>query len=260
MSKIELTMPSLLLFGFLWVFPGCGGRSMGNPQNPRDGSIDAAALGDATTRLDAVVSDRQVDPDGGDYCTCTDDQVFRRHDCIPPLEQGCGDSCDPMLDDCGEGFTCDPCAASSSCDLKDCRPACVFTGPAMGPLPEYLQISPTFGGANVSNQISITGFPFYIGALWYDVRLGDEIVTQHVTIGGVCEMLLDAPPLPAGLHPVWVSQYGGGEPWVLAGFFLASLGDLWDCVQPGFWCGPEEECCTTDLVPITCQQGRCRGQ
>jgi hypothetical protein len=61
--------------------------------------------------------------------------------------------------------------------------------------------------------------------------------------------------------PVWVSQYGFGEPWVLAGFFSYIEGDDYPtCGQPGFPCPPGGECCATEDVPMTCANARCRAE
>lgn len=105
----------------------------------------------------------------------------------------------------------------------------------MGPIPaDSLRIAPTQGNAGASNDIAILGFAWYIGALGYGVRVGDEVVVEFGG-GSDCSFALTAPPRPPGRVPVWVSQYGAGD-WVLAGFFTYSAGDNDQCTQPGFPC------------------------
>lgn len=231
----------------------CSGRSAGTT-SPDGSTPDASHRDDATTQPDAGML-----PDAGaGMCQCSGDEVYRWHECVPTLELGCGPSCVPGVTDCGQYHTCEPCAASSSCDTEDCRPTCVFTGPAQGPVADPLRIEPVWGTAGQSHTITISGFPFYIGALWYAVRLGDEDVT-HLSYGGsTCSFHVDAPARPPGMVPIWVSAYGGTDPWVLAGLFTYSGGSTVDCVQPGFPCAPGSSCCSTTGVPLICDAGRCR--
>jgi len=125
----------------------------------------------------------------------------------------------------------------------------------MGPVPEPLRIRPTVGPAGQENTIEVYGYPWYIGALFYLMRIDDEDVMEHG--GGLCSLQFVAPAHDPGMRAVWVSQYGGDEPWVLAGFFTYSAGDLPDCVQPGLFCDTSGDCCQTPQVPMTCVGGRC---
>ena len=93
-----------------------------------------------------------------------------------------------------------------------------------------------------------------------DIGLGDEVVTHLTYHTGTCTIVLDAPARPPGMVPIWVSAYGGGDPWVLAGFFTYSGGVIDDCVQPGFHCAPTDTCCATVEVAMGCQTGRCHRQ
>jgi hypothetical protein len=138
-------------------------------------------------------------------------------------------------------------------------PACVFTELAQGPLPPYLKISPASGPAGQDATLQIEGYPFYVGALFYLVRVGDsdELFQEG---GSTCSFSVTVPGRPAGVEPVWVSQYGGGEPWVLAGFFeWLDGGYPAGCGQPGFPCGDDMgPCCESQDVPMACVEGRCR--
>ncbi|MGC4121921.1 MAG: hypothetical protein QM765_46535 [Myxococcales bacterium] len=159
--------------------------------------------------------------------------------------------------ECGPGFTCDVCGAAACCICAACVSACVRSGPAMGPLPEYLKISPTVGPAFQDQVLTVEGFPFYVGALYYLVRVGDsgDLFQEG---GSRCSFEVRVPGQSFGTVPVFVSQYGGGDPWVLAGFFTFSGGALPSCTQPGFACVEGQECCETPEVPVSCVAGRCR--
>lgn len=262
MKNYSITLKSLFTLPLVALVAACGGRTVGGPQ---DNANDAAAT-DSTIRDSAIQPDAQdrpdaqVQPDGGgpdDWCYCQGNQVYGFHACIPTLELGCTDPCEPSVTDCGQGYTCETCGASSSCVTEDCRPVCVHTQMAQGPVPDPLRIYPTYGPAGQINVIHIEGWPWYIGALFYAVRLRQDDVTQHTVGGGTCEIILNAPARQPGMYPIWVSQYGGGGPWVLAGMFTYSGGIIPDCIQPGFHCTPNDECCNTPQVPVTCQNGRC---
>jgi hypothetical protein len=245
------------------VFFACGGRTSASDPLP-DGFVSDGATGhDSAVGQDASRPDAAVTPDAAvDQCTCPEDRpVYQFGECVPPLQYGCeATACTPNVTDCGEGFTCLDCAAAACCICEACLPTCIFTGPAQGPLPEYLKIFPTFGPALEEQTISIEGFPFYIGALFYLARVGESGVLMQGG-GGTCSFDVTVPGQPVGMVPVWVSQYGGGDPWVLAGFYTWSTGDYPSCVQPGFLCGaPGQECCQTTDVPMACVAGRCRRQ
>lgn len=193
-------------------------------------------------------------------CDCPPSQVYRRHECVPTHEVGCGEPCSPGVTDCGELHTCEPCGAASSCSEDDCQPTCVFTGPQQGPINEgVLRIWPTGGPADKETEIRIEGYPFYIGALLYAAYVSDIAIYQTVQYSN-CSFTIVAPALPAGLVPVRVSQYGPMEPAVLAGFFAYGSPEGPGCVQPGFPCGGAGDCCSLPEAPVSCVEGRCAAQ
>lgn len=248
---------ALSLVSFL-LLAACGGRGLG-AERGSDGSVPdgIAPPVDAVAPRDAVVPrDASVDP-----CGCPMDRpVYQWHPCVPPLEYGCeARLCTPGVTDCGAGYSCEECAAAACCVCAACVPACLFTGPAMEPLPDYLKIFPPYGPAHEEVTFSIEGYPFYVGALYYLARMGDSgDLYEHG--GDTCAIHITAPARPPGMFPVWVSQYGGNEPWVLAGFFTFSSGDYPTCVQPGYPCDIDRPCCETPDVPMICQAGRCQLQ
>jgi hypothetical protein len=220
---------------------GIGGNTGGHGGSlPTDGGIDECSL---------------CSPPG-----TTDQPTYVFNECTPPLQIGCpATECTPGVTDCGEGYTCDPWGAAACCWCQQAVPACVFTGPAQGPLPEYLKIAPSSGAANQDSALQIEGFPFYIGALYYLARVGNS---SDLFQGGgtTCSFTVTVPGQAEGMVPVWVSQYGGGDPWVLAGFFdWYTSGYPEACTQPGYPCAADiGPCCETPDVPMACTGGRCR--
>jgi hypothetical protein len=227
-------------------------------QHHRADSSDAdvaedGTVPDADTELDAS-------SDGSGSCDCPADRpVTLFHACSPPLESGCAaEPCEPGVTGCGEGFTCEPCAAAACCTCSACVASCVFTGPAQGPLPEYLKLQTTYGPADEEQTIVVEGFPFYVGALFYLARVGDSGDLMEAGYPGSCARAFTAPARGPSTVPVWISQYGGDEPWVLAGFFSYVTGAVESCVQPGLSCSGNQLCCETAEVPMVCEAGRCR--
>jgi len=259
-------MTRLFVAGLALVAAGCGGRATADdPSGSVDGGSEAgneasadapAPDGPAEAAPDAPLSDAPG-PDVADAssCICPAGQVFRDHQCVSALEVGCTEPCDPGSDDCLDGQTCDPCAAASSCSDDDCQPACVWSELSMGPVPEPLRIRPTVGPAGAETEIEVYGYPFHIGALFYVMRIDGQETSE---IGhGSCALKYMTSAHPPGMHAVWLSQYGGNEPYVLAGFYTYSSGDIPSCVQPGLFCQSAADCCQTPEVPMTCSGGRC---
>lgn len=256
----------LALSALLVASAGCGGRAariggdadVASDGGGGDGATDGEALdADAADDVGPVVD---ASPDGrpdGDLspCDCAIGEVYRRHPCIPTVELGCGEPCDTETTDCGEGHRCELCAASTTCATRDCRATCIHSGPVMNPVTDPLRITPTVGPVGVATEVRIEGFPFYVGALFYNIWVGDEMLFESGG-GGECQLGFRVPEEGSGRQPVWVSGYGGGEPVALAGFFTFDGGEG-ECVQPGFPCRAPSECCSTADVPMECAEGRC---
>jgi hypothetical protein len=253
--------PAVVLLVTLLAVAACGGRSAPADRTPADASHDAAAAADAAR--DGARPDSGYPADAGtDPCACPTEVPYRPSyqfgECVPPLQMGCAATeCTPGVTDCGAGYTCDEWGAAACCYCAQAVPACLFTGPAQGPLPDYLKINPTSGPAQKQQALTIEGFPFYVGALYYLARVGDS-GDLYQGGGTTCSFHVEVPPRPIGMEPVWVSQYGGGDPWVLAGFFTFSTGEYPTCTQPGYPCSATTTCCETPDVPMGCVAGRCR--
>jgi hypothetical protein len=158
------------------------------------------------------------------------------------------------------GRRCDECAASGRCGEELCQPACVVdeAAPGLGMGQGDLRISPTRIDPGQQVWVHVMGMPLYVGALWYGVRVGStsEHSLQGVMSSGLCDQAFETDSLAQGVYPVWVSQYGGGDPWVLAGFLGASSDPL-SCTQPGYSCSAAAECCEDPGAPVDCVGGRC---
>jgi len=193
-------------------------------------------------------------------CECPVDQVYRNGPCVPTLALGCGPSCDATP--CGPDFECDGCAAASSCGTRDCQAACAVPYGPHALVSEPLRITPTTLPAKQGGAITIEGTSFYIGALGHAFRLGDTSRFEYdSTSGSSCSAVLTiSPDLKAGAHPLWVSQYSGGEPWVLAGVLhvVAEGQQPPSCVQPGFPCASSADCCIAPGLTLTCRDDRCQ--
>ena len=128
----------------------------------------------------------------------------------------------------------------------------------MGPLPEYLKLQRTSGPANEEQIVVVEGYPFYVGALFYLGRVGDSGDLMQDYSEEVCRVGFRALARGPGTVPVWVSQYGGNDPWILAGFFHYVTDEAPHCVQPGYPCDWGPTCCQTAAVPMACRAGRCQ--
>lgn len=242
---------------------GCLSPTRGDVADTATGDevVDAAADTRApdTARPDAT-SDAAERPDTGlptFACECDGDEVYRHGPCVPTLDLGCGPAC-ASDDDCGDALVCDDCAASTACGTRDCRPACAVPDAPHALVPEPLRAEPT--RVRPGGRVTISGTSFYIGALGHSVRLGDDVIVEFGSFGGgsACEAAVAIPEeTTPGTHALWVSQYTGAEPWVLAGVLHVGEAAV-DCVQPGFPCDGAADCCTAPGVSLTCTSGRCR--
>ncbi|MCC6649399.1 MAG: hypothetical protein IT374_28000, partial [Polyangiaceae bacterium] len=125
-----------------------------------------------------------------------DTPAYTFHECTPPLEIGCpAQLCTPGATDCSPGYSCDPWGAAACCWCQAAVPACVFTGPAQGPLPEYLKLGQTSGPAGQALELRIEGFPFYVGALFYLARVGASGDLMQLG-GSTCSFTVDVPGQP----------------------------------------------------------------
>lgn len=255
------------------VFSGCDSRAVPSADMNLDGpaaadvspGADRAVLDlsrpDRAPRDTAVLHDVSASPDTGP-CNCKPGQVWLRSACVPTVKLGCGPTCkvgDPNA--CPAGQKCDQWAASTCCNCAAALPACVpvtYTGPISGPL----RISPTGGVAGTQVTITVEGAAFYIGALFYKIRMGSEEKMEQYSAKPCSIGAKFTPPSP-GIYAVEVSQYGGGPPWVLAGFYLASGGVVpKPSIQPGYPCSsnppPGSPTCITGFpYKCLCISGRC---
>ncbi|MBW2732757.1 MAG: hypothetical protein JRH20_10230, partial [Deltaproteobacteria bacterium] len=203
------------------MLSACGSRSS---------LLDDESRVDAFTRLDGQVLDLVQDP-----CGCATGEAWMNGACVPTASMGCGRVCDP--DDpslgCPPGMRCDPSAAVLCHAASPRIPACA-PDVAPTPLRGGLRIQPVAGPAGEMAKIVVNGHNFFLGALFYTIRIKNE--EMRVVDMGDCKLTASFTPPSPGVYAVEVSQYAGGGPWILAGFYTASGGMLSPAIQPDFPC------------------------
>lgn len=240
--------------------------SSAGDQGPADASpvldlappdLAAADMSPADLPPADLPADLFVAPDSGD-CTCQPGEVWQMSNCVATKNLGCGPTCDPNdPTSCGlSGMNqvCDPFAAAPCCYCSAAVPACV-KGPAMEFEPGELRLYPTSGTAGQSVTLTVDGGTFYIGALIWQMKLGNTVGT-NTTHSGSCTLKASFIPSIPGIYPVEVTYMGHGDS--LAGFFTASGGVISPpMVQPGYPCTAASTCAQASPYSCSCVQGRC---
>jgi hypothetical protein len=174
----------------------------------------------------------------------------------------CAPTCNPSSpSSCGPNATCHSWGGTPCCICSAAVAACV-PKPTTGPIAGPLRINPTQGIAGQTVKLTIDGAAFYVGALFYNVRMGSETKMEEPGKGECSIGATFTPPNP-GIYAVEVSQYGGGAPWVLAGFYTASGGSIpKPTVQPGYFCSMspapgDPACASAPPWSCSCVAGRC---
>lgn len=223
--------------------------------------LDAARPADGARPPDAATPT----PDAG-FCgvVCKKDEVHLISACVATDKLfTCAKACDPSAPSpcASSSESCESWGGTPCCFCSAAVPACVpkpTTGPIQGPL----RFSPTSGVAGQKVTITVQGAPFYVGALFYNLRMGSETKMEEGASKPCAIAATFTPPSP-GLHVVEVSQYGGGPPWVLAGFYTASGGSIpQPMIQPGDFCkvnpAPgDPACASAPPYSCSCVSGRC---
>lgn len=253
----------LLVLAVALIVTACGARS---GQRGGDSgvpvAIDSYRPLDSRSPRDAALL-RDQGNDMLEPCGCKPGQVWLDGPCVPTLELGCGLPCDiDSMPGCGPDRICDGNAATSYCLSDDRRAACVPAA-TTGPLPGPLRISPTEGVAGEKQLLYVQGANFYVGALFYEVRMlrGAEVIDVEIDISAIsCSLVVYGTFDRPGIYTVQVSEYGGGERgWVLAGFYTATAGSMpEETIQPGFRCGEGDVCGWGPGYSCGCVDGRCR--
>jgi hypothetical protein len=250
------------------VLLGDGGRDVSTPK------IDHSSLDHRRAdrpRVDAPRVDVRRDlppkldktsPDLGS-CYCKVGEVMLLSPCVTTDKMmTCGPTCNSTSPtSCTVDETCDPYGGTPCCMCSALVPACV-PKTTIKPMSGPLRITPTQGTAGLPVKLNIQGAPFYIGALFYNVRMGSEVKPEESGTGQCSIGATFTPPNP-GIYVVEVSQYGGGTPWVLAGFYTASGGVIpMPTIQPGYTCATnpapgDPACASASPYSCTCVAGRC---
>jgi hypothetical protein len=249
---MKLLLPCLFLAGCgsrsLGDLPDAGSRSDTGQQNRDAGKTPGSDAGAIIT-----FDSRPVTADVGP-CHCKPGEVWLRSACVPTDRLGCGPSC--QKGSCPPTHKCDPCAAAPSCISSACAAACIQVS-SMSFEPGVLRVSPTVGGAGQKVKLRIEGGTFYIGALWWSVRLGPAVKADVDPTSTSCTLEATLTPPSPGSYPVEVAY--GGKGWALAGFYTASGGVISPpLIQPGYPCQPGGQACAEGGgYSCACVSGRC---
>jgi len=239
------------------LLSACGGRSLGDlpdGTSRRDTGLARDAGNTSTPDAGRIITfdSRPASPDA-DNCFCKPGEVWLRSACVPTSRLGCGPSC--TQGSCPPTHTCDPCAATPSCLTSSCAAACIPVS-SMSFEPGVLRVYPTSGVAGQKVELSIEGGTFYIGALWWNVRVGSVKVEVN-PMSTSCTLKATLTPPSPGIYPVEVAY--GGNGWALAGFYPASGGaSSSPLIQPGYSCQPGGTACAEGGgYSCACVSGRC---
>lgn len=213
------------------------------------GVSDSGGQGDGAGSIDA-----------GQSCACQPGELWLHGPCVPTFALGCAavKTCKPGgCPGASEGKeVCDQTAASPTCAASSLLPVCV-PGPGMGFAPGSLRLSATQATTGESIKLTVDGGMFYIGALFWLIRIGDETIGP-VNEGATCSISTTWTPKASGVVPV-LAYYGeegkGGPGGELAGFVAVDGPDPGR--QPGQTCSASQPCAQAAPWSCTCVQGRC---
>ncbi len=210
-------------------------------------SSDANAASTDSGTLDAA----SVDGAGG--CGCGPKQVWRNGACVGTPKLGCAATCKPA--GCPTDQVCDAKAAVLSCTDATPAPACIAQQ-SMGFPPGELRVSPLAAKTGVKTTLTVVGGHFYIGALWWVVGVGPDVIDPVDETSAACTLKAAWTGKQPGVYAVRVG-YGGLRANLnkggLAGFVRVSddgappLG-----VQPGYPCDAQTVCTQGDGWVCAC--------
>ena len=228
------------------------------PIDATDAGLDAVPIDTTDAGLDAVPIDTTDAGPAAPPCDCQEDQVWLVGACVPTRLLGCGETC--SVDDpagCPEDWQCDPAAATPLCTTSSNVPACI-PPQAMGFADGDLRIHPAATTVGKEVTVSVQGGVFYIGALFWMMRVGDEVLEPLIDWEENCTISIPWTPTQAGTFPVYVAYGSDGTPninWTLAGFITVDTPS--QDTQPGFSCTSETTCAQAPPYTCTCQDGHC---
>ena len=268
-SALRLGLTTLLSLGGLaatsacsTLFPAPQPQQIADSGGPQD---DGGDLGDAATADSAAADSATADSATADStapdasCSCPESQVMRDGACVPNPLIGCTLPClGKAPSACPSQSVCDEAAAHQPCAPELVAPACV-PQQAMGFAAGDLRISPATAQVGETVVLHARGGDFYIGALMWWMRVGDEVI-QGNEYEAKCDLTGTFSASVAGVYPVEVG-YGGGsdqgmnQGWTLAGFL--AVGDVSLGIQPGFACATGDTCASGGAWGCGCQNGRC---
>ncbi len=246
-----------------WLFAGCSALfpEPNAVTAGADASIGADATLQDTTSADTSTTDAVADsataPDTA--CTCPTGQVRRVGACVPTFDLGCGLPCIGKAPSaCPAQSICDEAAAQIPCQPEIPAAACV-PGVAMQFTAGSLRVEPSTVAVGETVTLTVRGARFYIGALMWWVRVGDETL-QAIEYETDCTLTASFSPQQAGIYPVTAFYGGGEEPTppsaALAGFVRVGEGPA-PLAQPGQACDADAACQSGGGFDCACTNGRC---
>ncbi len=191
-------------------------------------------------------------------CSCPPSQVWLLGACVPNGQLGCGPTCVVGQSvGCVADSMCATAQAAVSCSAAATMAACV-PKVAMTFADGSLRLTPTLVNKGAKVTVTIQGGVFYIGALYWIVRIGEQVLEPANDATAACTLTTQWLAAKAGTFPVAVAYGAQGVPnigWTLVGF--VSVGSGQPGVQPGFSCDPANPCAQAPPYTCACSKGVC---
>ena len=203
----------------------------------------SAALADA---MDGAASDAGQAP-----CQCPTGQALADGACVATTALGCAPVCTPG--GCVQAQVCDP-LAGTSCGGGGPAAVCVQSL-AMKFQPGALRVQPTAVAVGAKVTVTVEGGPFYIGALWWVIRIGafESGPAEGAKVN--CQLNTPWTAKEAGVFAVEASYGSSGPNATLAGFI--TVGGAGGGVQPGYSCQTSSDCLSGGGWSCGCASGVC---
>jgi hypothetical protein len=129
---------------------------------------------------------------------------------------------------------------------------------AMGFGDGVLRLSPTAVKKGAKVTLTIQGGIFYIGGLYWMVRVGEQVIEPADDSSAACTLSIDWLAAKPGVFPVAVAYGAKGTPnlgWALVGFVAVDGGS--PTAQPGLGCDPATPCAQAAPYTCACNNGIC---
>jgi hypothetical protein len=234
--------------------------SAGPVQFDSGASSPVDVVTDATKLVDVSSGDiAAATPDSAPAnCICPPSQAWLSGACVPNSQLGCGPTCVAgQSKGCSANAICVTAQASASCVAPATMAACV-PKMAMTFADGSLRLSPTLVNKGDKVTVTIRGGMFYIGALYWMVRIGEQVLEPANDAKAACTLTIDWVAAKAGTFAVAVAYGAQGGPnigWTLVGFVSVAAGQ--PGAQPGLACDKANPCAQASPYSCSCNKGSC---